>query len=154
MKEVLIPEDRIGVVMSVKRKLESKTSTSVTRDNNSFSISGEAVDVMTCENIIKAMGRGFSPHKAFLLSDDSMYLVIVELPDKKKSLLRIRSRLIGTRGKCRRNLERLTGTQISVYGKTASIIGDFEDADRCRHAVELLVKGVPHKAVYGFLEGK
>ena len=70
------------------------------------------------------------------------------------STRRIRSRLIGTSGKCRRNIERLTGTRISVYGKTVAIIGKYTNAHLAAQAVEKIIKGIPHRSVYEFLEGK
>jgi ribosomal RNA assembly protein len=76
----------------------------------------------------------------------------ISLPDDRKRLKRVTSRLIGTRGKARRNLERLTQTHISVFGKTVSIIGKYEDAERAGHAIEKLIDGFSHRSVYEFLE--
>ena len=50
------------------------------------------------------------------------------------------------------NLERLTGTRISIYGKTAAIIGAFDDVERAKEAIEKLVGGFSHRSVYEFLE--
>jgi len=154
IKEILVPKARIKVIMSVKTRTERETSTKLNLNSNCFTIEGEAVDVMDSENIIKSIARGFSPLKAFELLDENKCLIIIDLPTDKKKLIRIKSRLIGTRGKCRKNLERLTGTYISVYGKTVSIIGDFDSAEICEKAINMLIKGTPHKLVYKSLEEK
>jgi len=46
----------------------------------------------------------------------------------------------------------MTGARVSVYGKTISIIGDSEQLATVREALNMLIDGAPHGAVYGFLE--
>ena len=104
--------------------------------------------MMPAENIIRAIGRGFSPENAMELLDEEKTLYIIHLSDNARSLKRIRSRLIGTGGKARRNIERFTHTKISVYGKTVSIIGSYEDVEKAKGAVEKLISGVSHRSVY------
>ena len=41
---------------------------------------------------------------------------------------------------------------ISVFGKTISIIGEFENLAVARKAIELLLSGSPHANVYKWLE--
>jgi len=48
----------------------------------------------------------------------------------------------------------MTGTEISVYGKTVAIIGLPEQVEIARKAVEMLIQGVPHETVYAFLDRK
>ena len=73
---------------------------------------------------------------------------MISLDEKRNALIRIRSRLIGTGGKAKRNVERLTNTRITIYGKTISIIGNYEDIDRAREAIGKLMSGSPHGNVY------
>ena len=152
---ILIPRMRIPVVLgtngATKHDIEEKTNTKIFIGEE-ITIEGEALDVMAAENIIKAIGRGFAPSKALKLLDEEKVLYVFQLPKTENELTRIRSRIIGTMGKARRNLERLTNTQISVYGKTVSIIGCYEDADRAKEAIEKLIFGSTHSNVYRFLE--
>ena len=104
--------------------------------------------MIPAENIIKAIGRGFSPKNAMELLDEEKTLYIIQISGNKASLERIRSRLIGTRGKARRNIERFTDTKISIYGKTVSIIGTYENVEKARNAVEKLMAGAKHKTIY------
>ena len=70
----------------------------------------------------------------------------------KDHLFRVKSRIIGTRGKTRAIIEDLTNTSISVFGKTVAIIGQVENLALARRAVESLASGSQHSAVYHWLE--
>lgn len=48
----------------------------------------------------------------------------------------------------------MTGTHVSIYGKTVSIIGDMEHLQIAKEAVEMILDGARHKTVYSFLERK
>ncbi|HLC67656.1 MAG TPA: KH domain-containing protein [archaeon] len=157
IKSVKIPDERIPVLIGnkglTKRLIEKATKTKISIEEDVL-IEGESLNVMTAENIVKAIGRGFSPDNAEMLLDEDCTFELLELPKNEQSSRRIRSRLIGTSGKCRRNIERLTGTRISVYGKTVAIIGKYTNAHLAAQAVEKIIKGIPHRSVYEFLEGK
>src|SRR3989344_3930216 len=157
IKIVKIPEERMPVLIgnkgSTKRLIAKSTGTKIKIEED-IVIEGESINVMTAENIVKAIGRGFSPLSAEKLLDEDCTLEIIELPKNVHSAKRVRSRLIGTRGKCRRNIERLTGTSISVYGKTVAVIGSYAGAHLAAQAVNKIIKGIPHRSVYEFLEGK
>ena len=155
---VKIPEERVPVLIgtkgSTKRDLQKKTKTKISISGEDITIEGESINVLDAENIVKAIGRGFSPENAELLMDEENTLSIIDLPKNEVARKRISSRLIGTNGKSRRNLERLTKTHISVYGKTVSLIGTYANVELAEQAINKLIKGVPHRFVYEFLEGK
>ncbi|HSA76637.1 MAG TPA: KH domain-containing protein, partial [Nitrosarchaeum sp.] len=65
---------------------------------------------------------------------------------------RIKGRIIGEGGKARKNMENLTGTHISVYGKTVSIIGDTSKLKLVVDAISSISNGSIHGAVYNKLE--
>ncbi len=65
---------------------------------------------------------------------------------------RLKGRVIGEGGRSRKTIEELTGSYISIYGKTICIIGEPEGAPNARRAVESLLKGSPHGNVYKWLE--
>ena len=148
-KEVKIPEDRkaalIGRAGMTKNEIESKTRTRI-NIADVILIRGEPLDVMSASHIITAIGRGFAPATAMKLLNESEMLYVMSLPEK--GLERIRARVIGTRGKARRRIERATGTRLSVYGKTVSIIGSHDNVQLATKALEKLVGGSPHKNTY------
>ena len=49
-------------------------------------------------------------------------------------------------------IEEVTETKITIYGRTVSIIGMNPGLDYARRAVEMLITGAPHSAVYTRLE--
>ncbi len=151
IRELNIPKNRIAVLIGrggeTKKSIEKSTDTKIQVDEY-IVIHGDLIGVMTAESIIKAIGRGFSPANAMRLLDEENTLDIIQLPSDKASLKRIRSRLIGSEGRARRNIEKFTHTKISIYGKTAAIIGSYDDVEKAKDALEKLVSGARHKSVY------
>jgi len=109
-------------------------------------------------DIIHAIGRGFSPERALRLSDEECVLDILDLTeyvgDSERALTRYKGRIIGKEGRTRKIIEELTGASISVYGKTISLIGTFNQNAIAREAVEMILRGSNHSTVYKFLERK
>jgi len=107
-------------------------------------------------DLVKAIGRGFSPHRAMRLLDEDEYLEVIELGDfigkRSDQLSRVRSRLIGTNGKTRRIIEDLTGAYMSIYGSTVSLIGNSVQLPIAKTAVEMILRGSEHATVYRYLE--
>ncbi|MDI6639332.1 MAG: KH domain-containing protein [Methanocellales archaeon] len=159
---VKVPLDRVGVIIgangSTKRKIE-RLGVALNIDGESGSIQINASDPlreMTTSEVIRAIGRGFSPEKALLLFEDEMLMLdIMDLSKiftTKKDVIRVKGRIIGREGKTRELMESLTGAKISVYGKTVGIIGTPDQIQTVRKAVEMLIKGAPHASVYSYLE--
>ncbi len=164
-QETRITRERIGVLIGkkgmTKREIEEKTKTTILVDSEEgmVSIEGEeAGGFLRAVEVVKAIARGFSPERAFtLLEDEDLYLELIELSDIADSpgkLERIRGRIIGRDGKSRSQIEDLTNTEISVYGKTVAIIGMIEQVKVAREAIEMLINGVSHESVYAFLDRK
>lgn len=160
---IKIPKDRIAVLIGVKgndkKELEDYSSAKINVDSKEgdVTISGkDAVKLYALREVVKAIARGFSPDTARLLLKPDYMLEIISLRDygldNKNRLKRVKARIIGTKGKARRTLEELTGTFLSVYGKTISILGECTDVANAKRAVELLIKGSMHATVYKWLE--
>ncbi len=159
MKMVIkVPDERVAVIMGEKKKtvkeIAKGTKTKITKEDNDIPVEGEALDVWTAQHIVKAIGRGFSPHRALALLDASHGLEIIDLTDycKDSHLERVKGRVIGMGGKSRKLLESYTGSMISVYGKTISIIGSTVSLDLAKQAVMMLISGSNHSTVYKFLQ--
>lgn len=169
MEYVRIPLDRAGVLIgkdgSIKKNLEESTGTHIELDSKSGQVivtrvkdTGDPLAVWVARDVIKAIGRGFSPEKAGRLLKEGQILRITDLTSKigksEKALHRQKSRLIGRHGRTRGIIEQTTKTNISIMGKTISIIGDDEQAAIAQAAIDMIIRGVPHKVVYHFLERK
>lgn len=163
---VKVPYDRIGVIVgpggSIKKAIESKSSAVLDIDSETGIVkivsSKDPIDSMRAIDVITAIGRGFSPEKAFRLFEDD--LTMLELMDLSKAtstpkeLKRVKGRIIGKEGRTRDIIENLTSANISIYGKTVGVIGRPEQLQVVRSAINMLVDGAPHSHVYGFLERK
>lgn len=163
---IKIPADRIGVLVgptgSVKSTLEEKTGSEMVIDSDTGAVEIMAGDdpimAMRLAEVVRAIGRGFSPERAYpLLEDEMLMLDVIDLSrvcNTKTDMARIKGRIIGKDGRTREITEKLTGVGISVYGKTVAMIGGPEQIRIARAAIEMLLDGAPHGAVYGFLEKK
>ncbi len=164
-QETRITQERIGVLIGkkgqTKREIEEKTHTQIEVDSDEglVTIEGEDADgFIQAVEMVKAIARGFSPERAaILLEDPDLYLEIIELSEyagNDAKIERIRGRIIGRDGKSRSQIQDMTATEISVYGKTVAIIGTLEQVKIAREAIEMLIKGVSHESVFAFLDKK
>ncbi|CAI9832118.1 MAG: KH domain-containing protein [Nitrosopumilus sp.] len=161
-KAVRIPGDRVAVLIgrsgSTKAAIEESCGVDLDVDGETgeVAIRGDGGEPFKAVGIVSAIGRGFSPESAMDLLDDSKALHVIDLREyagrSPRALGRIRARLIGERGRARRNLEGLSGTRISVYGRTVSIIGAHAGLRLAADAVASLSSGSVHGSVYGRLE--
>ena len=162
--EVKIPHERVAVLIGkdgdIKKRLEEKTQTKLDIDseNGDVLIQGDdGLNIFDAKEVVLAIGRGFNPNIAFLLLKGDYVFEIINIKDftnSKKGVLRLKGRVIGAEGRSRKVIEDLTETNISVYGKTISIIGQPESAMSTKQAVVWLLEGKPHSAVYKWLERK
>jgi len=161
-EEVKIPKDRIPILIgkkgSTKRLIQRKTNTRIRIDSKEGDvvIEGEdSLDVYQTKRIIQSIARGINPEKALILFDEGS-LDIINIQDfsgkSKANQIRLKARVIGTKGKARALLERLTNTEIVIYGKTITIVGKPEDVMLAKSCVERLLQGAPHGNVYRWLE--
>ncbi|MBT6995210.1 RNA-processing protein [Candidatus Woesearchaeota archaeon] len=158
-EELKITKERIAVLIgekgASKRKIEKEMGTTIQVNSQEGDIIIEGKDslnVIITTSIVKAIGRGFNPRKAFLLKNEEYVLDLVQLQDyagsSKKSEERLRSRIIGTEGNTRKTIELMTNTFLSIYGKTVGIIGKQQDVYLARRAVEIVLNGAPQTHAY------
>jgi ribosomal RNA assembly protein len=165
-KIVRIPSDRVGALIGksgkVKSQIEKMCFVKITVDSESGEVeiaSDGAVDQIQpfkAMEVITAIGRGFSPQNALKLMKDDNALHVIDLREfagkSPQQIERIKGRLIGEGGRARTNMENLTNTNICVYGKTVSIIGEPHQIKIAITAISALSSGSKHSAVYGRLE--
>ena len=163
---IRIPGDRIGVLIGAdgktRRRIESTFGVKITVESDSggveIKVNQDQPDVsvmFTVKNIVKAIGRGFSPKKALTLQDEDNDIMVIDLEEyvgtSKNAQKRVRGRIIGKAGKSREILEELTECQVSVYGGTVALIGPYEMLQVAKEAVEMLLNGSFHKTVWNHL---
>jgi ribosomal RNA assembly protein len=163
---VKIPLDRVGVLIGPEGKAKARIERSLGVDleiesdagNVTITLSPGQDDVsvlFTAANIVKAVGRGFSPPRAMRLSEEGWDLSIMDLEEyvgtSRSAQERVKGRIIGKAGRSREIIEELTETQISVYGGTVAIVGHVEALPAAMEAVGMLIRGSFHKTVWNYL---
>lgn len=160
-----IPEERLGVLIGpggeTKRELEAATRAQVEIDPEDGQVRIATSDddpdgAMKARDIVVAIGRGFSPVRAFRLLKDDTYLAVIDIKSisgkkAKAAVWRIRSRLIGEGGRARERIEELSGCFESVFGNSVALIGNEHQLERATRAVELLLRGSEHSTVFHML---
>lgn len=166
MQHVKIPDDRIGVLIGqggeTMREIEERAEVRLDIDSESGKVRiekvGDPVLGLKGPEIVKAIGRGFSPEDAMrLLEDDMMMFDVVDIDAasrNKNDMRRQKGRLIGEDGRTRELMEELTGASVAIYGSTLGIIGGPKQTAAVREAAEMILDGAPHGTVYSFLEEK
>lgn len=165
-----IPKERIGALigldgatkkyiekaLSVELQIESETGgVTITLTENAEDPSS----LFRAKEVVNAIGRGFSPERASgLIRDEEAVLDVIDLRvifgRSESDIRRVKGRIIGMDGKTRRIIEELTETDVSVYGHTVAIIGNIEQVQAARGAIQMLIKGSLHSTVYRFLHRK
>ncbi len=163
---IRIPGDRIGVLIGAdgktRRRIESVFGVKIIVESESggveIRVNPDQPDVsvmFTVKNIVKAIGRGFSPNKAMTLQNEINDILVIDLEEyvgnSKNAQNRVRGRIIGKEGKSRQLLEELTECLISVYGGTVTLIGPYEMLQVAKDAIEMLLNGSFHKTVWNHL---
>lgn len=165
---VKVPDDRIGVIIGkegkVKDEIQERCKVLIRVDSESGNVmvsphgSVPLEQAFKAVEIISAISKGFSPERAYRLFTEDIILQVIDLNDyagrSHNDLARLKGRIIGEGGKSRKTIEDLTGTSISIYGHTVSIIGSFQDTKLATDAILHLVKGSSHKTVYNALQDK
>jgi ribosomal RNA assembly protein len=165
-----IPRERIGALIGpdgkAKQRLEKRLHVRLEIDSQTgditINLNPDTQDpslLFKAKDFVIAVGRGFSPERAFkLLRDEDNMLTVIDLRTifgkKPSDIKRVKGRIIGKEGKTRRLIEELTEASVCVYGHTVSIIGGIEQAETAREAVQMLIQGSQHVTVYKYLQRK
>ena len=114
MQEIYI--DKIGRVITNKRRLEKELNIEITNKGKNVFINGSANNEFITLQVIEALKIGFSIERALTLKNQEILLQIIPIKNitKRKDLESIRARIIGTQGKTLRTLNNLTNCAISI----------------------------------------
>jgi ribosomal RNA assembly protein len=167
---VRIPKERVGVLIgpdgAVKRVIEERLGVHLEIDGEAGGVEiilpenpTDPSVILRAKDIVSAIGRGFAPDQAFRLirSEDAIFdsIDLRQIFGRSESdIHRVKSRIIGMNGKTRRSIEELTEADMVVYGHTVGFIGNFEQVDAARNAVQMIIQGSEHHTVYNFLQKK
>jgi len=167
---VKVPMDRIGALVGpegfVKESIEKKFSVELQIDSGTGDVTitlranvNDPSLLFKAREVVTAIARGFSPENALrMLSKEEALLFIIDLHEivgkSQSDMNRLKGRVIGQEGKTRRIIEELTNANITVYGHTISIIGNMDELETAKEAVQMLLRGSQHRTVYRYLHRK
>jgi|TARA_B100002003_G_C14154739_1_gene555765 ribosomal RNA assembly protein len=167
MQYTKVPLSRVAVLIGkkgkVKIEIEKRLGVSLNINNTSATVSienkgGDELAEWRCKDIVRAIGKGFSPQNAMKLCKEDYSLAVINLEDivgrSDKALKRQKGRVIGREGKTRRYIEESTKALISIYGKSVAIIGTYEEIQVAKKGIVMLASGSPHGVVYKTLQFK
>lgn len=156
---VRIPAERVKVLLgrdeAAKKRIEKKCNVQLVVDREGeVEIVGDAADVFFVRDIVKAIGRGFTPETALRLlgHDYGLYVIpLKEIVHSDNAMTRLRGRVIGERGKIKSAIEDATDSYISIYGNTIAIIAKIDTMEYAKEAIGMLIDGARHTSVLGYL---
>lgn len=161
MESVRIPQERIAVLIGfkgeAKRRIERRGGVKLKIDEDGVVEvkSKDPFKEFIAKDMVKAVGRGFSPTDALKLVEGEYYLKVIDLKSElgsDKAIARQKGRIIGEEGKTRKMIESCACVKMSVYGSTVSLIGLLDEVELASEAISRLLEGKPHSFVYRLLE--
>lgn len=159
MEDVYIPLDRIKLLRQKPALLAKMGKISgcgiKLGDGNYVEIEGESYNIYVATEAIRAFGRGFDMKTAEMLLRDGYYFSYLDIKDiarSKKRAINIKSRLIGSEGRAKKYIERVSGAHVSIYGDTVSFIGSTEALAEAETAAKTIIEGGSHRLAYSRME--
>jgi len=165
-----IPQERVGALIGpegkTKKNIEERLSVELQIDSEGGGVTLVLTEkaenpslLFRAKDVVTAIGRGFSPEHALrLVNDEEAMLDVIDLRTvfgrSDSDLRRVKGRIIGMNGKTRRIIEELTDANVCVYGHTVGIIGNLDEVQVAREAIQMLIGGSLHSTVYRFLHRK
>jgi ribosomal RNA assembly protein len=131
LEGLLVPKERIGALKDkeTRETIEKVLDVKISFEDNMVEIEGEGINLYKAKNVVKAIGRGFIPEKAFRLFDDEEVLEIIDFgdhTDKKVKVIKARH--------------------------TVCLIGRHDQIAVAEEAVKRIIRGSKHTKVYSYLQ--
>lgn len=160
MKVVRIPEERVGALIgsdgATKEQVEELTNSELLIDDAEVRIeSDDPLEELRAQSIVKAIGRGFGIEAALRLLEDNAILAVIDISnftETSNGKERLKGRVIGHNGESKEHIENTTDTELAIYGKTVSIIGNAANVEIAKNAVEILLDGSSHGTAWQYIE--
>ena len=157
---IRIPTERVDVLLGTsgetKDYLEGRMKVTINVDEDGqVEIEGDSVDEFFGKDVIKAIGRGFSPQIALKLLSDDYGFKVIDLRDyahNKNSMHRMIGRIIGEKGRAKEIITEEVGALVEVYGHTVAVISQLDTLDYAMTAIFKIIEGANHSTVYAYLE--
>jgi len=144
---------RVGEVRKNKQELESKLKVKIRIVKGNVSFSGDSMDEFGAKQVLEAIAFGYSAMKALRLLKEDFVFKRMHIHDyTKRNLKDIKSRLIGTHGRTRKLISKISECDVLVGDGDVGIIGHVEDVENTENAIVNLIKGSKQSNTYRYLE--
>ncbi|HDR53698.1 MAG TPA: RNA-processing protein [archaeon] len=157
-----VEEDQVGLLIGkggeVKKTIERMAGVTLKIEECLVTIIGEdGFKVMKAGDVVKAISQGMPPKQAFDLFGDDHQLAVFDIEEvvtNQAALERQKARIIGEKGKAKKFFEATLGLKIHIGDSKVTAVGSPEKLKVFREALERLVHGAPHSAVYRYVEAR
>lgn len=148
---------RVANMKKIRRavpSIENRVKVKIGFGKYGINIRGSELNEFLVEKIIRAIDFGFDIDDALLLLNEEFVLEFISVKEhtRRKNLKDVRSRIIGTDGRARRTIEKLTGAAIVISDNAIGVIVDADHLSATVQGIEGLISGSKHGNVFGFLE--
>lgn len=141
-----------------KKEIEEKLNIKVYISKNLVELEGEDwISLKRVENFFRALELGFEEEDCKKLLKENFNFEIIRIKDFVKNLnnrnrlKELKGRIIGIKGKVKRNIEKLTNSKITIYRNLIGIISDEKNIFLARRSIEMILEGRMHSTVYSFI---
>ncbi len=156
MQQLYITKERIKSLRSdrkILKQVEKACHCKVAiADDGTVEISSkDAFEEFNARNIVQAFGRGFDIEVALTLTNPDVYFRAIDLGQvehRKERIRQLKARIIGIGGKAKHYMESVSGSHISIYGDTVSMIGGISQIAEAETAINTIIDGGTHKTAY------
>lgn len=140
-----------------KKRIEESMNISLEISGSEITIKSRKKDSVAeyiTSEILEALSLGFNFEAAIQLKNPDYVLKEINLKNyvKQSRLETIKGRIIGTQGKAKKVIKNITDVDLALTDNVVAIIGTAEKIEVVSKAVESLIQGSPHSAVYKYLE--
>ncbi|MCR4284742.1 MAG: hypothetical protein NUV97_01705 [archaeon] len=152
MRKVLI--QNMSKIKKAVPTIEGKMKIKIGFGKGNISLKGDELNEFLAEKIIHAVDFGFHVDDALLLKNEDFVLEFIGVKEntRRKNLKDVRARIIGTEGKARKTIEKLTGAVLVIHDNSIGLIVDSTHLDAAVQAIESLIHGAKHGNVFSYLE--
>lgn len=149
-----IYSDKLPRILKNKKRLEDKLNVKITNRGREISITGKPVNEHVANLVLDALNFGFEFSIAILIKEEDFLFERINIKDhtKRHDLEIVRARIIGTKGKTLKTLQKLTRCFFEIKDNEVGIIGNAEDIENAEHAIISIIKGAKQSNTYFFLE--
>ena len=146
--------NKIVRIIKNRKKLEEKLEVKITNRGKEVTIKGSPENEYVAEKVIQALEFGFPFSAAIEIKEQDLIFEIINIKDhtNRKDLERVRSRIIGKKGKTLKTLTTLTQCYFELKDNTIGIVGDPEHIKNAQEAIISIIKGSKQTNVYSHLE--